>query len=97
MTGAPTGARDQLAASNISEIVVLRSIGHRGTPIHGVPFDERRATILDAGGCVTHAGTEDVVPGVYTVGRTVSCVSAGSKAMSSSRSHRARNPSGTDS
>jgi ferredoxin--NADP+ reductase len=47
--------------------LVLRSIGYRGHPPPGVPFDERRGLIRNEGGRVT---TEDgePIPGEYTVG-----------------------------
>ncbi len=59
----PTGATEELACD-----LVLRSIGYRGVPIPGVPFDERRGTFHNAGGRVTEVGTEDPVLGVYTAG-----------------------------
>jgi len=47
--------------------LVLRSIGYRGNPLPGVPFDERRGLIANQGGRVT---TEDGEPlfGEYAVG-----------------------------
>lgn len=48
--------------------LVLRSIGYRGSPLDGVPFDDRRATISNIAGRVVDPDTEDVVPGVYTAG-----------------------------
>jgi ferredoxin/flavodoxin---NADP+ reductase len=47
--------------------LVLRSIGYRGNPLPGVPFDERRGLIPNQGGRVT---TEDGEPlhGEYVVG-----------------------------
>jgi ferredoxin--NADP+ reductase len=47
--------------------LVLRSIGYRGRPLPGVPFDARRGLIRNDGGRVT---TEDgePVPGEYAVG-----------------------------
>jgi ferredoxin--NADP+ reductase len=39
--------------------LVLRSIGYRGNPLPGVPFDERRGLIANQGGRVT---TEDGEP-----------------------------------
>lgn len=48
--------------------LVLRSIGYRGTPIPGVPFDHSRGTIRNRGGRVTHEDSEEPVPGVYTAG-----------------------------
>jgi ferredoxin--NADP+ reductase len=47
--------------------MVLRSIGYRGRPLPGVPFDERRGLIRNEGGRVTDEdGTS--LPGEYTVG-----------------------------
>ena len=60
---APTGETELIEAG-----LVLRSIGYRGTPIPGVPFDERRATIHNDGGRVTTAGRGEPMPGVYTAG-----------------------------
>lgn len=52
-----TGERKSLDAG-----LVLTSIGYRGVPIAGVPFDERASVIPNEGGRVTAA------PGVYTSG-----------------------------
>jgi len=47
--------------------LVIRSIGHRGRPLPGVPFDERRGLIRNEGGRVfEHDGTPRV--GEYAVG-----------------------------
>jgi ferredoxin/flavodoxin---NADP+ reductase len=46
--------------------LVLRAIGYRGTPLPGVPFDERRGVIPGERGRVT--GPEGPCPGEYTVG-----------------------------
>lgn len=43
--------------------LVLRSIGYRGVPLPGMPFDERRAIVPNEDGRVTGAG-----PGVYVTG-----------------------------
>ncbi|MEZ5123001.1 MAG: FAD-dependent oxidoreductase [Solirubrobacterales bacterium] len=59
----PTGATEDIECQ-----LVLRSIGYRGTPIPGVPFDEARATIHNTGGRVTREGTDEPVAGVYTAG-----------------------------
>jgi ferredoxin--NADP+ reductase len=48
--------------------LVLRSIGYRGSPIEGVPFDERRATIHNDAGRVTDPQTGEPIPGLYTAG-----------------------------
>jgi ferredoxin--NADP+ reductase len=63
LTARPTGETEVLEAG-----LVLRSIGYRGSPVPGVPFDERRATIHNDGGRVTEVGTGEPVPGVYTAG-----------------------------
>jgi ferredoxin--NADP+ reductase len=59
-------------ATNQTETIdcslVLRSIGYRGSPLNGVPFDDGRATIANIAGRVVDPDTEDVVPGVYTAG-----------------------------
>jgi ferredoxin--NADP+ reductase len=46
--------------------LVFRSIGYRGVPLTGVPFDERRGVIPNQGGRVTESGVP--VPGEYAVG-----------------------------
>jgi ferredoxin--NADP+ reductase len=47
--------------------MVLRSIGYKGVPINGVPFDEGRGLIHNEGGRV-HGGSGELVPGLYAVG-----------------------------
>ena len=47
--------------------LVLRSIGYKGIPIDGIPFDERRGLIHNDGGRV-HDGEGEQVPGLYAVG-----------------------------
>jgi ferredoxin--NADP+ reductase len=47
--------------------LVLRSIGYRGRPLPGVPFDERRGLIRNEGGRVT-AEDGAPLPGEYVVG-----------------------------
>ena len=45
--------------------MVIRSVGYRGAPLPGVPFDERRGIVPNEGGRVVGVG---VVPGEYVVG-----------------------------
>ena len=57
--------------TDVTEVIpaglVFRSVGYRGVPIEGVPFDERRGTIPHADGRVLDtAGV--AVPGVYVCG-----------------------------
>jgi ferredoxin/flavodoxin---NADP+ reductase len=63
ITAQPT---DQI--ETIEADLVLRSIGYRGTPVPGLPFDERRATIHNDRGRVTDPDTGRAVPGVYAAG-----------------------------
>lgn len=48
--------------------LVFRSIGYRGVPIEGVPFNDRWGVIANNGGRVIDYETEDVVLGEYTAG-----------------------------
>jgi ferredoxin/flavodoxin---NADP+ reductase len=58
----PTGEEEVIACG-----LVLRSIGYRGVPLAGIPFDERRGLIRNEGGRVTdEAGAHQ--PGEYVVG-----------------------------
>jgi ferredoxin/flavodoxin---NADP+ reductase len=47
--------------------IVFRSVGYRGVSLPGVPFDERRGTIPNAGGRVLDERGEPV-PGLYVAG-----------------------------
>jgi ferredoxin/flavodoxin---NADP+ reductase len=46
--------------------LVFRSIGYRGTPLEGLPFDERRCVIPNDGGRILDSGRP--LPGEYVVG-----------------------------
>ncbi|MFJ9459205.1 FAD-dependent oxidoreductase [Kitasatospora sp. NPDC101447] len=59
----PTGERDVLRAG-----LVVRSIGHRGVPLPGLPFDERAGTVAHRGGRVVDPETGQPLPGTYVVG-----------------------------
>jgi ferredoxin--NADP+ reductase len=58
-----TGATETIAAG-----IVLRSVGYRGTPLPGLPFDEQRATLHNVQGRVTDPSTGEVLTGVFTAG-----------------------------
>ena len=58
----PTGEEEIIACG-----LVLRSIGYRGTPLAGIPFDERRGLIRNEGGRVLGEDGEHEV-GEYVVG-----------------------------
>jgi ferredoxin/flavodoxin---NADP+ reductase len=57
-----TGERETIECG-----MVLRSIGYRGVPINGAPFDEGRGLIHNEGGRI-HDGSGEVAPGLYAVG-----------------------------
>jgi len=48
--------------------LVFRSIGYRGIPIDGVPFDEWKGTIPNEEGRVIDPAKQHTVPGVYVAG-----------------------------
>ncbi len=48
--------------------LVLRSIGYRGVPIEGVPFDEWKGTVPNEEGRVLDPHEQQSVPGEYVVG-----------------------------
>jgi len=48
--------------------IVLRSVGYRGEPFAGLPFDERRNTLNNESGRITDPESGDPLPGVYTAG-----------------------------
>jgi ferredoxin--NADP+ reductase len=56
-----TGERETLPCG-----LVFRSVGYRGAPIPGVPFDDKRGLIPNEKGRVLAQGA--VVPGLYTAG-----------------------------
>ena len=58
----------RMADQSSSGGLIFRSIGYRGTPIPGVPFDDRGATIHNDNGRVTLPDTGEHLPGVYTAG-----------------------------
>jgi ferredoxin--NADP+ reductase len=57
-----TGERETIECG-----LVLRSIGYRGVPIEGIPFDEGSGLIHNDGGRI-HDGSGEQVPGLYAVG-----------------------------
>ncbi len=48
--------------------VLIRSVGYRGEPLPGVPFDRRRNVIPNDTGRVVDPETREVIPGLYAVG-----------------------------
>lgn len=67
--GAPgdmEGAADAGESVRLPADMVLRSVGYRGVPIPGLPFDDERGVIPNAAGRVVRNGA--VVPGEYVAG-----------------------------
>jgi ferredoxin--NADP+ reductase len=58
-----TGDREEIECG-----LVLRSIGYKGEPLDGVPFDERRGVIPNEAGRVTDPDSGEKVPGLYATG-----------------------------
>ena len=58
-----TGEREEIECG-----LVFRSIGYRGVPMEGVPFDEDRGIVSNQGGRVTEVESGEQVPGLYAVG-----------------------------
>lgn len=48
--------------------LVLTSIGYRGKPIRGLPYDESSAVVPNDGGRVVDPGSGEPVPGAYVAG-----------------------------
>lgn len=48
--------------------MVFRSVGYRGVPVPGVPFDDRAGRIPTAAGRVLDPETRQTVPGLYAAG-----------------------------
>lgn len=58
-----TGEREELECG-----LVFRSIGYRGVPLDGVPFDEERGTVANREGRVLAEADGEQLPGMYAVG-----------------------------
>lgn len=61
-------AHDTGERSSIETGLVLRSIGYRGAPVPGVPFDELRGTIPNIDGRVIDPSTGQPIAGTYSTG-----------------------------
>ena len=59
----PTGEEEVISCG-----LVIRSIGYRGTPLAGIPFDERKGLISNLGGRVLDPETQEHEVGEYVVG-----------------------------
>ncbi|MCF8589730.1 FAD-dependent oxidoreductase [Gordonia liuliyuniae] len=59
----PTDDTGEIAAG-----VVVRSVGYRGNPVDGLPFDEQRAVVPSADARVLDAPDGEPIPGLYVAG-----------------------------
>jgi ferredoxin--NADP+ reductase len=59
----PTGHTERLDCG-----LVLRAVGYRGTPVPGLPFDERTGTLPNDGARVIDPATGVPLPGCYAAG-----------------------------
>jgi ferredoxin/flavodoxin---NADP+ reductase len=59
----PSGEQERIETG-----LVFRSIGYVGAPLPGVPFDDRRKTVLNEEGRVLDPDTKLPIPGVYAAG-----------------------------
>ena len=58
-----TGERETIECG-----LVLRSIGYKGVPVEGTPFDERKGVIPNDGGRVHEPESGEKLPGLYATG-----------------------------
>lgn len=63
---APTGADG--IDEDLDASLVLRSVGYRGSPVPGLPFDSARGTVPNVAGRVVDPVDERPVPGMYVAG-----------------------------
>ncbi|MDA8067832.1 MAG: NADP oxidoreductase, partial [Actinomycetota bacterium] len=59
----PTGVTERLETG-----LVLRAVGYVGRPLAGVPYDERRTTVLNDSGRVLDPLSGRPIPGLYAAG-----------------------------
>ncbi|MCF8601985.1 hypothetical protein L5I01_01635 [Gordonia sp. HY442] len=60
---APDGTIDEVSTG-----LVLRSIGYRGRPLGGLPFDQARGTVANDGGRVIDPDSDTTVVGRHVTG-----------------------------
>src|SRR2546430_17509550 len=71
LVATPTGALQPRPANRFEELpvgLVFRSVGYRGVPLPGVPFNESWGVILNDKGRVLDPDTKQPVLGEYTAG-----------------------------
>jgi ferredoxin--NADP+ reductase len=71
LTASATGAIQAQATDQYEELaagLVFRSVGYRGVPLPGVPFDDKWGVVLNEKGRVLDSDTKQPLPGQYTAG-----------------------------
>jgi ferredoxin/flavodoxin---NADP+ reductase len=71
LTASPTGTIQAQATEQTEELpvgLVFRSVGYRGVPLPGVPFDDKWGVILNEKGRVLDPASKHPQPGEYTAG-----------------------------
>ena len=71
LVASATGAVQAQATDRFEELpvgLVFRSVGYRGVPLPGVPFDDKWGVVLNEKGRVLDPDTKQPLPGEYTAG-----------------------------
>jgi ferredoxin--NADP+ reductase len=71
LTASATGAIQAQPTDQVEELgagLVFRSVGYRGVPLPGVPFDDKWGVVLNEKGRVLDPDTKQPLPGEYTAG-----------------------------
>jgi ferredoxin--NADP+ reductase len=71
LTASATGAIQAEPTGQFEELpvgLVFRSVGYRGVPLPGVPFDDKWGVVLNEKGRVLDSGTKQPLVGEYTAG-----------------------------
>ncbi|HEU4369727.1 MAG TPA: FAD-dependent oxidoreductase [Methylomirabilota bacterium] len=71
LTASPTGTIQAQPTDQFEELpvgLVFRSVGYRGVPLPGVPFDDKWGVVLNEKGRVLDPDTKEPLPGEYTAG-----------------------------
>jgi ferredoxin--NADP+ reductase len=71
LVASATGAIQAQATDQLEELpvgLVFRSVGYRGVPLAGVPFDDKWGVVLNEKGRVLDPDTKQPRPGEYTAG-----------------------------
>jgi ferredoxin--NADP+ reductase len=71
LTASATGAIQAQPTEQVEDLaagLVFRSVGYRGVPLPGVPFDDKWGVVLNEKGRVLDPDTKQPLPGEYTAG-----------------------------